>query len=161
MECIALIFLNTQKDSDSIRIMLNTLVEAYKGTILSPCPNTFIVVPILQSVILPEIDEWCRKYANSSCWLQYRENTSLFPDDNIAAVGVREYVNGVLMYSMDGCEMRKSNSEPEQIAVDENRLHICKPEQNGGTTVIDGTIDIDLRDNNDVYFRFFKYTARK
>lgn len=148
------ILLNTKEACNNIFKTLEAIADTYKGSVLTPYINYIETSLVPYNIVLSAVDKWSKEHTDVSCWLEYKESVHLVPDNAIAAVGVRAYANGTLVYSMDGSAIRKSTLEPEETTVREDQLHICKQDKKGVMIVIDGTIDIDIREQKDAYLRF-------
>lgn len=142
---------------DDLFKKMDAIITHKVGMILKSIPNGFRVSPIRLKEVLPKVEQWSKANPDVSCWLQFSEvindNLSLSYGD-IAAIGVREYANGELVYSMDGSMEHKKALEPEETTIEDERLHICKSDGKKGVYIIDGIIDIDTRIQADKYYCF-------
>lgn len=144
--------MNTKTAAQSIFNIVGNLLNPYGGSIFCRANNEVVASPIPLVPVMYEVEQWCKENENVICWFQYREDTMLLPDENVASIGVRKYEDGNLVYSMDGSMMRKVTVETEGTTVTGDHLYMACKENQGKFTVIDGTIDIDLREDKDMYY---------
>lgn len=135
--------------------LLNTMraiVEPKGGTILSSFGKEFRIISAYLDDVLPEVEQWSKANPDVSCWLQYYEDNDLsLPYSAGSCVGVREYVNGKLVYSMEGGIGHKEKPEPEKTLIEGKNLTIYKSDGKGGDFYVDGNITVDERVN---YYAF-------